>query len=193
MRKVAIVARAGTAALAPWRDTSWEIWGIPCLRYPRVDRLFEIHADDVSRKDAAHIVRDDAWRELAFPMYDDVPLYCDPSRMHLSPSTVEYPLAEIEANFPRKYLENSIAYMVALAIHEGCDELGLWGVHMTGRAQFEYELPSVAYWTGFAEGRGVKVTIPPGSPLLMSTWEAGRYGVNDRRRYTLPTMGSVNY
>lgn len=121
-------------------------------------------------------------------MYDDIPLYVDPSRMDLSPSTIEYPMDEIEAYFPRKYLENSIAYMIALAIYEGCDEIGLWGVHMTGRAQFEFELPSVAYWMGFAEGRGIKVTTPPGSPLLMSVWESGRYGVDGNRRATLPNM-----
>ena len=41
--KVAIVARAPTNVAAPFHDTSWRIWGLPWVRYPRVDLVFEMH------------------------------------------------------------------------------------------------------------------------------------------------------
>ena len=43
MRKIAIVAKAATSANAPWHDEGWEIWGMPWISYPRVDKFFEIH------------------------------------------------------------------------------------------------------------------------------------------------------
>jgi hypothetical protein len=72
--------------------------------------------------------------------------------------------------------------MLALARHEHLNgkaikEVGLWGVHMFAGYEAIISQPSVAYHIGLLQGIGVNVTTPPGSPLFMSNYVGGRYGV----------------
>lgn len=175
MRKVAIIGKAGTHGHAPWRDETWEIWGMPWISHPRVTRMFDIHSEGCWAE-YAHILTDDAWLPTFNEKYPDIPVYCDPSRIDKFSTAVEYPLAGVMAALPIPFLENTIAYELALAIHEGVDEIGMWGVHMMARGEFAFERPSACYLVGLAQGRGIKVSISPGSPLFMSCHMAGRYG-----------------
>lgn len=176
MKKVAIVARGGTNCLAPFRDPEWEIWGMPWISYPRVDRVFEIHSQTCA-DEAEEWFRSGGWVTEFNARCPDVECVCDPSRLHLFANASEYPLAEVMAGLPIATLENTIAYMIALAIHEGREEIGLWGVHMYASPEADFALASNAYLVGLAQGRGIKVTIPPGSPFLASNFIDGRYGV----------------
>jgi hypothetical protein len=183
-RKVAIVGKGGTFALAPWRDPSWEIWGMPWIIFPRITRNFDLHTQACWDQEGFDDLQP-GWAERAETKYNGVPCYCDPSRMHAYPDAVEYPLAAVQQAMPIPYLENTIAYQIALALHEGVgegDEIGLWGIHMMGRGEFVWQRPSVTYFIGLAQGRGVKITLPPGSPLFMSGYVDGRYGVSMNQR-----------
>jgi hypothetical protein len=182
MRKIAIVGRAATHVFAPWHDKEWEIWGMPWISYPRVDRLFEIH-DQESTDLLPPESGDPSWLPKAQELYPDIPVYCDPSRMWAFKTAIEYPLEEIKAFLPILSLETTISYMIAQALYEGVDEIGLFGIHMMGRGEFQWQRPSVTYLVGLAQGRGVKVTIPPGCPLFMSGYIAGRYGPHGGARY----------
>lgn len=180
MRKVALVGKASTGNEAPWHSPDWEIWGMPWISAPRYTRLFDMH--EQSMYDLADVPEDEVvWNEKWIPHIGDYPVYTFKSRMHI-PNAVEYPLEEVLEFLPSIYLENSIAYMMALAIYEGVDEIGLWGVHMRGAPTYEIERPAITYLIGLAEGRGIKITIPDGNPLMFSCWEMGRYGINDKRR-----------
>ena len=174
-RKVAIIGKAATVAFTPWHDPDWEIWGMPWLECPRATRLFEMHdqsvADASKGKEA-----DDAWAPKVSKIFPGVPVYCDPSRMHRFENAIEYPLAEVLASLPFRYLETTISYEIALAIHEGVEEIGLFGIHMMGRDEFVWQRPSVTYLIGLAQGRGIKVSLAPGSPLFLSGFQSGRYG-----------------
>jgi hypothetical protein len=183
MRKIAIVAKAGTSALAPWRDEEWEIWGMPWISYPRVTRMFEIHAQSVADEDTGDD-RESVWLPKFMAKNPDVPVYCHPSRAYAFPNPVIFPFEEVIASIPFPYLENTIAYQLALAIHEKVDEIGLWGVHMMGRSEFTWQRPSVIYLIGLAQGLGIKVTVAPGSPLFMSGYIGGRYGVMPGERHS---------
>lgn len=183
-RKIAIVAKGGTSALAPWHDESWEIWGIPWISYPRCDVFFEMHEKGCIND--ASIAYDPYWAsEEWVDKLDGKQIYCAPSRTYL-PNSIEYPLEEIKKSIPFHYLENSISYMIALAIHEKVDVIGLWGVHMRGQYEYEAERPSITYLIGFAQGMGIEVYIPPGNPLMASVWEQGRYGVSNEKRLQHP-------
>jgi hypothetical protein len=185
-RKIAIVGKGGTYALAPWHDLDWEIWGMPWIIFPRCTRLFELHTQEVCEA-CEESQRDAEWVHKSIAKYGDTPVYCDPTRMHVFPNAIEYPLAEIKKSLPISYLENTIAYELAMALWEHDQgqtvaEIGLWGIHMMGRGEFVWQRPSVTYLIGLAQGRGIKVTIAPGSPLFMSGYIAGRYGVDMRER-----------
>lgn len=181
MRKVAIIGKAGTSGLAPWRDTSWEVWGMPWISCPRVTRLFDVHTEE--RWAECKTQKDADWIDHYRANCSDVPVYCDKSRFHVFEKPVAYPFEEIIASLPIPYLENTIAYQLALAIYEGVDEIGLWGIHMMGSGEYIEERPSVTYLIGLAQGKGIKVTIAPGSPLFMSCNIAGRYGLPGGKRF----------
>lgn len=194
MRPVAIVARGGTHSLAPFRDSNWEIWGMPWCRYPRLDRAFEIHAASFFETKADTWFTGRKWEARFRKDHPGVEVWCDPSRMDAFENPVSFPLEEVKRGLAIPYLENSIAYMVALALHEGRTEIGLYGVHLFAGPEAELSLGSVAYLVGVANGRGIKITIPPGSPLFMSNYTAGRYGVRDSRRHKFPCFAGVqNY
>lgn len=181
MRKVAIVAKAGTSALAPWLDPGWEIWGMPWVSYPRVDLLFDYHSQEWhDTLPADHDVKE--WLVKMSVKYADIPTYCEATRVGAYRKGIEYPLQEVLKSVPVGYFENTIAYQLALAIHERVDEIGLYGIHMMGRREFEAERPSVLYLIGVAQGKGIKVTVAEGSPLFMSFWYHGRYGYGKRRQ-----------
>jgi hypothetical protein len=182
VRQVAIVGKAGTYALAPFRDESWEIWGMPWIVTPRTSRFFDLHsqacwADGPATTDA------DEWIGKNAEKFPDAPVYCDPTRMHAYKVAVEYPLQDVMADLPIPFLENSVAYMIALAIYERVERIALYGIHMMGGREYAYERPSITYLVGLAQGRGITVDIAPGSPLFISDFNAGRYGQAGGRRF----------
>jgi hypothetical protein len=175
--KVAIVVRGGTSALAPWRDEEWAIWGVPWIAYPRISRFFEIHEE--SFYTGPDELRD-GYVAANIRNYPDVPVYCTASMAHHFNAPVLYPFDEVIASLPVPFLEDSVSYMLALAIHERVDEIGLWGVHMMGA--YASHRPAVTYLVGLAQGMGIKVTNCPGSPLFMSHYVHGRYGISTETR-----------
>jgi hypothetical protein len=170
--KVAIVGLAeASRAGVPWDDPEWEIWGLAwdSERY-RMHRVFEMH-------DMPTLAR----------VYADIPAYLE----KLSHCVKVYTQGDIELRnaerFPfeevsreiRAYWESSIAYAMSLAITEGAEKIGVYGVNMKAREEYAYQRPNMEYLIGFAEGRGIKVHIPDASPLLkFSGFDgyAGRYG-----------------
>lgn len=113
-------------------------------------------------------------------------MWCDPSRAHRFKNPVVFPVDDVISRLPFPYLENSIAYMLALARHEHVtatmpearvEAVGLWGVHMFAGPEAQVSQPSVAYLVGLLQGLDIDVQIPDGSPLFMSNYTDGRYGV----------------
>lgn len=180
MRKVAIVGKAGSSGFAPWKDEAWEIWGMPWLSCPRVSLLFDVHTQECW-KDMT--LKEEVWFGNYEKEYSDVPVYCHPSRFHLFKKPIEFPFDEVAASLPFAYLENTIAYQIAYAIMIGVNEISLWGIHMMGTHEYAAERPSVTYLIGLAQGKGIKVSVAPGSPLFMSCHTAGRYGLPGGRRF----------
>lgn len=185
--KVAIVGAAATYRAAPFMDSGWEIWGVPWISYPRVTRLFEVHEE-------TYYTGPDEERDgnvqRSCERWPDVPVYCTQSRAHAFPKPVPYPFREIMDFLPIPFLEDSVSHMLACAIYWGADEIGLYGVHMMPErlehARYGNHLfhrPGVTYLVGLAQGRGIKVTIAPGSPLFMSLYTQGRYGITTETRY----------
>lgn len=182
MRQVAIVGKAGTWTAAPFKDESWEIWGMAWIGMPRASRFFDLHSEDhmAENRDRATV---EEWIGTATARSPAAPVYCDPTRMHVYKNAVEYPLRDVMGFLPIAYLENSVAYMIALAIYERVDRIGLYGVHMMASGEYAFERPSITYLVGLAQGRGIDVDIPPGSPLFISDFNAGRYGQAGGRRF----------
>ena len=167
-KKVAILGFTESWKLAPFDDPEYEIWGLNelYLFIPRWTRWFEIHKREVYEADKNRT--DDhlgKLRQMTVPIYmhqhwDDIPM------------SVSYPLDTIIQNFG-PYLTNSISYMIALAILEGFEEIGIYGVDMAHDTEYGSQRPSCEYFVGIATGRGIKVIIPDQADLMKSLFLYG--------------------
>lgn len=165
--KVAIVGLSQSSRhLAPWKSPEWELWGLAwdTERYS-FHRTFEMH----DRADLERFYGD------RLEPYLEKASYCS------NLVTVEnYPFDDV-AQSVGDYWNSSIGYMLALAIHEKADEIGIYGVDMAGDDEYAYQRPNCEYLIGLARGRGIKVHIPEISPLckfiqVPGSSYAGRYG-----------------
>jgi len=187
MKKVAIVGKAATATLAPYDDPEWDIWGLAWKNYPRVDLQFDVHHPDF--KKAAEFKRHFNSHHNPDGLYlakvngEKVPIMCHPSAMGSFERGRPFPFEEVKAILPRVYLDCSISWMIGYAMLIGVEHIGLWGCHFMRKEEYAVQLPSVAYMIGLAEGRGVKVDVCAGAPMLMSGYVAGAYGISPEFRF----------
>lgn len=175
-RKVAIVGSSDTTRNdAPYSDPSWEIWVINdmCLLAPRVDRVFDIHDEPMILADAA--INEGVRKEVEWLRANSkIDVYMRDSYDWV-PRAKPYPVDEVVKEFG-SYLTNTASYMIALALYEGVDEIGLWGIDMAHGTEYAAQLPSCEYFIGVARGRGVPVHVPEASTLLASRF---LYGVSN--------------
>ncbi len=157
--KIAIVGLSPSSREAPWEDGEWELWGLPWDDYgwPVFSRCFEMH--DLRLLESEHSKRK--------PDYMERLSHCQNLYMQDAyfPFAKRYPFEEV-AKTTGAYWNSSIAYAMAMAIHEGADEIGLWGVDMKGDDEYGYQKPNMEYLIGLALGKGIKVHLPQSSPLM---------------------------
>ncbi len=184
--KVAILGFTDTRKLAPFGDPDWEIWGLNELyRYEDVVKLgftrwFEIHERKVIDPDKAHI---DALNRFPIPVY--MQRHYDDIR-----ASVEFPKREVEINCGQnalmwpdgcKYFTSSIAWMIGLALVEEFEEIHVFGVDMAQEVEYFEQRPACEYLLGLAQGRGIKVYVPPTADLLKAVGQYGWAGDSEFR------------
>lgn len=176
--KVAIVgAAASSRSLAPFEDKDWLIWACsPSSRdhVPRLDVWFELH-------DLADL-RSAKWSPWAVPYVEwintrDCRVVMQATN-DLVPKAEAYPKDEILAKYGAKFFTSSIAWMIALAMHEGATEIAIYGVDMAADSEWGFERPGAKFWVERARESGIIVTIPNQSDL---DFPAPLYGFDDAK------------
>ena len=174
--KVALLGTAPGWEQALDLDQTWELWGLNegYLRDPalltRCSRWFELHGYTPLTKARR---RPEHWGKLATfagPVYT---LFQLPG----IPNAVRFPIEAVAAI--RDYFACTFAYQIGLALSEGVTEYGLYGTPLTGAREALVERPCVEWWNGYAEGRGVKVTIVHESDVGLGR-QPYRYAFNDQ-------------
>jgi len=162
--KVAIIGLSpSTHDQAPWYDQEWEKWGLPWDHaWPLMDRLFEMH--DIRLLESEHSKRPRGYIDRLKESY--VPLYMQEEYF---PSATQYPF-EIA-----RYYNSSVSYAMALAIYEGAEEIGLWGIDMADGEEYTYQRANMEYLIGRAEGQGITVHIPKESHLCRFAGEGIKF------------------
>lgn len=151
--KVAVIGLSPkTHDLAPWDDPSWQKWGLPWDEgfWPRMDRHFELH--DLRLLTSEHSKRKPGYLKRLQEL----------ERLYTQEN---YPFDEVAESIGAYYFNSSIAYAMALAIHEGAEEIGIWGVDLATTEEYAYQRPNMEYLIGIARGKGIKVHIPEDSAL----------------------------
>lgn len=173
-KKVAILGYTPTRKDAPYDDPEWEIWGLNDLyrfKAPddvkRWDRWFEFHDERLGNR----VGRADFSERMAEFAKWNIPVYLQKARPDV-PCSVTYPLDEAIERFGN-YFTNTISYMIALAIMEGFEEIGIYGVDMSTAVEYAAQRPSCEYYLGIAKGKGMKVTVHPAADLLKARFLYG--------------------
>ena len=176
--KVAIVGLSPSSRdRAPWGDHAWEKWGLPWDGYwARYDRLFEMH--DVRWLRTRPI-------DYLDRLNDCGRLYMDGSHADF-PDATPYPFEAVADCIGPAYFNSSVAYMLALAITEGAQEISLFGVDMGDDSEYAYQRANCEYLIGMARGKGITVHIPDDSPVCKFTptgFEMNGQAMFDQQRY----------
>lgn len=150
-------------------DSSWQIWGLNLsgpewlLRsYKGIDKWFHIHKlEDLVKEIPEHVVAFEEWAkshpEIEFVLLEPWPLI---------PHATIFPHEELRKMPRGSYHCSSFDWMVAYAIHLGATEILIAGVQMRRSEEPISATPALEYWCGYAEGRGVKVTVCPDTDLF---------------------------
>ncbi len=169
-KKVALVGFADSWKLAPFSDESIEIWGLNELHkyVPRWNRWFELHDAETLGVTVRDLSEGEQKRHLEWlarepaggrPIYMQ-PQFCD-GRF---PAATPYPLERMVAQFGR-YFTSTIGYMIALAIDDGYEWIGIYGIDLASDAEYPGQRPNAEYYIGIARGRGITVELAETSAI----------------------------
>lgn len=188
-KKVCIVGYAENSRhLAWWNDPDCEIWGVNQLyRFiPRADRWFQIHTDWHDSKKWA------AGTDLRQWLTDSpIPTYMTAVDSTI-PNSVAYPIDWVKQQLglqvflggqvvaDHDYFTSTIAFMLALAIAEGFEEIGIYGIDLIIGREYFFEKACAEFYLGIAHARGIAVHKPENSALL---WQSHRYGYDKEPDY----------
>ena len=182
-KKIAIVGCSDSKDLAPWKDESWEIWGVNNLfisMKQEIDikrmRWFEIHNITFDGKNFYRrgdlIFRGQSVNDYIKGLISlGCPVYMQ-KKWDQIPNSVEYPIKEILQSMGG-YFTNTISYEIALAIYEGATEIGIWGVDMAVGTEYAHQRPSCEYFLGVAKGLGINIFVPAEADLLKTRFLYG--------------------
>lgn len=177
-RKVCIVGFAKTSRdLALYADPEWEIWGVndAWSFAHRADRWFEVHSTWIYEWELRRAKGHLDWLRRFGEQGGIVYLLTERPDM---PHARAFPFDSVVANLwpelategnhktSRPYLTSSIAYMQALAIAEGFEEIAIVGVDMAADSEYADQKPCCEYLIGLARGRGIKSWLPESCGLL---------------------------
>jgi len=171
--KIALVGTAPSSRmLAPYGDTSWEIWACSPGNMnviPRVNAWFEIHGNLLWPEHKHYGEPYLEWlKKQSFPVYMQ-----DTS---LIPNAVIFPKEEMVKEFGMDFFTSTFAWMMAFAITKGANEIALYGIDMASRDEYILQRPGFYFFKWAAEKRGIKVTAPNESDIMM---HPGLYGYSD--------------
>jgi hypothetical protein len=170
-KKVAIVGGSKSRFKAPYDDDTWDIWAFSSIRLPtpRITRWFELHSLEDLQGQLKHDTpyRLSYRRYLQFMLQLDCPIYMQRTHEEI-PNSVEYPLQAALDAFG-KCFTSTVSYLIALAILEGYETIGVWGIRLKIKTIYARQRPGVEYLLGVAKQRGIHIYLPKSSPLHIPT------------------------
>lgn len=171
--KVALIGTAPSSRmLAPFADTSWQIWSCSPGNMgvvPRVDAWFEIHNNLLWPEYISYGGPYVEWlKKQTFPIYMQ-----DQATV---PNALIFPKDKLVAEFGNYFFTSSFAWMMAKAISDGAVEIALFGIDMASRDEYILQRPGFGFFRYVAEQRGIKVWAPSESDIMQPP---GLYGYSD--------------
>lgn len=170
-KKIAIVGFAESWKLAPFDDPSVHIMGLNELHkyVPRWDFWMEIHDAETLGVTERNLTEGEVKRHLDWLSQDHgkpifmQPQFCD-GRF---PSAQAFPLEKLAYLCPHgtPYFTSTIGMMLAWAIDQGYDWIGLYGIDLASDVEYRFQRANAEYFIGLARGMGKTVVIAPTSAI----------------------------
>jgi hypothetical protein len=157
--KIAVCGSAPSSRmLVPFNDPNWEVWACSPQNhdYPRVDAWFEVHSLD--RK----------WVPDNQPYYKKLATH---PRVYVSKADARLPNAIVMdpvpllAKYGNYFFTSSLAWMMAFAIEQKPETIGIWGVDMSANDEYGYQRAGMHYFMQKASDLGIEIMLPPQSDL----------------------------
>lgn len=175
-KTVAIVGRAKeTRALAPFGDTSKDIWAFNYYAYsgcPRVTGVFEMHPD------ALHCDRYDEGYLKWLGEEHDFPIWTHPmlNQWEGIPAAQRFPIEAITERFEhgiwrgdeevKDFYTSSPAFALALAMYQDYQRIEVYGIEMNPLTPYAQQANCWYFWMGKASALGYEIFIHPASRLF---------------------------
>jgi hypothetical protein len=174
--KIGIVGNAISTEDLKRRSKGYELWGINNLyrKFQGIpfSRWFEIHEFSCqkgifTRRGHPTFAEEPINQYLKDLDALGIPIYMRRKYKRIKQARV-FPFRAIMKKYG-SYFGCSMAWMTALAIEEGADEIGFYGITLDGN-EYYYQRPSVEYFIGLAKGQGIKIYIDKTCRLLKSNY-----------------------
>lgn len=145
----------------PWSDAATEIWTFNEAPekegWLRWDADFQLHKPEVySSPD--NYVNKKHWDWLQQDHGPDKIIWMQEVDPRV-PNSRRYPLEGVLGLIPYRYLRSSIAEALGLAIYLGYQDIDLYGINLVSNTEYGYQATNMAFWIGFAHGRGINLTL----------------------------------
>lgn len=159
-KKIAVLGSAvSSVGLVPFHLPEWEIWACsPANRnIPRCDVWFELHNLEVKKREGlTEWINWLATKPLVFVQQPTPDI----------PKGKMFPLKELTEKYGRYWWTNQVSFMLALAIEQKPDVIGLYGVDMAANSEYNQQRPGVQFFLMEAQKLGITVVVPPESDIL---------------------------
>jgi hypothetical protein len=161
--KIAVCGSAPSSRLlAPFGDPSWEIWACSPQNYdyPRVDAWFEVHSLDRKYVPA----NKPYYAKLA--VHDRVYISAPDARLPKGIVMDPWPLVD---RFGPYFWTSSLAWMMAMAIEQKPETIGIWGVDMSASDElYSGQRAGMHYFMQEATRAGIEIALPPQCDLAQA-------------------------
>jgi len=174
--KIGIVGNGINQEYLKEYEDEWELWSVNNLfhSFPSVkfSRWFEIHEFSLEKGKVLRRGRGTYGNETIDQYLDGlnqlgIPVYMRQPRKMIKKSRT-FPFEKLTKKYG-SYFGCSFAWMIAFALEEGADSIGLFGVALDGN-EYYYQRPSVEYMLGLAKGQGKEIYIDCTSQMLRANY-----------------------
>jgi len=181
MKRVYILGSGDSGWGFEKRSFEGEVWCVNNMpiKHPDVPwtRIFEVHA--FTKKGDTWLRKgQEMFRDLRVNDYIDklnaskVPIYILPHEENPFSNSVTIPLDTLTSKY-RYFFSTTLSYQLAMALEEGFDTIDLLGVDMTLSSEYRDQRPSVTYFIGLLEGKGIQVNVAKDSPIVKNDYIYG--------------------
>ncbi len=160
-RKIAVLGSAvSSVGLAPYDQPDWEIWACsPAnMTIPRVSIWFELHSVEVKKREGLGGYFE--WiKQQPFKCYMQ-------SASPEFPNSIEFPLKPLIEKYGPFWWTSQIAFMLALAIEQKPEALGVYGIDMAADSEYNQQRLACQFFIREALNAGIALVVPPESDIL---------------------------